>query len=58
VDSGSADSKLGGFSISHGPRLAIPGEALLGLKAFDTWAKLWFHTNSGFPHPLGSGYLT
>jgi hypothetical protein len=40
VDSGSADLELGGFSISDGPRLAVPGEALLGLGAFDTWAEL------------------
>jgi hypothetical protein len=48
-DSGSADSELDGFSISHGPGLAIPGEALLGLGAFDTWGELIV------PHELGFG---
>jgi hypothetical protein len=40
VDSGSANSELGGFSISHRPGLAVPGEALLRLGAFDTWVEL------------------
>jgi hypothetical protein len=53
VDSGSADSELGGFSISHGPRLAVLGEALLGLGAFDTWDELLVPHELGFSSSFG-----
>jgi hypothetical protein len=53
VDSSSADSELGGFSISHEPGLAVPGEALLRLGAFDMWAKLLVPHELGFSSSFG-----
>jgi hypothetical protein len=53
VDSSSTDSELGGFSISHEPGLAVPGEALLRLGAFDMWAKLLVPHELGFSSSFG-----
>jgi hypothetical protein len=62
VDLGLADSELGGFCISHGPRLAVMCEALLRLGAFDTWAELLVSHKLGFSSSFGvwlldSGFL-
>jgi hypothetical protein len=53
VDSGSANSELSGFSISQGLGLVVLGEALLGLRAFDMWAKLLVPHKLEFSSSLG-----
>jgi hypothetical protein len=53
----SANSELCGFSIGHGPRIAIPGEHFGGLGAFDRWGELLVPHGLGLSSPFGISSL-
>jgi hypothetical protein len=48
-----ANSELCGFSIGHGPRITVPGEAFYELGAFDPWGELLVPLKLGLSSPFG-----
>jgi hypothetical protein len=53
----SAVSKFHGFSIGHGPRIVVLGEALWEVRAFDTWGELLVPLELGLSSPFGISSL-
>jgi hypothetical protein len=53
----SAISEFRRFSIGHGPRIAVPSEALWDVEAFDTWGELLVPLELRLASPFGISSL-